>query len=90
MKNFLVPDLEKAGLAADFWSYGYESRTASNLVANIEDVASALLDWVYNHEASGSIIFLAHSLGGLVVKKVTDTPYITSSCVSYLFVRPQF
>ena len=70
VKHFLQPDLEKAGLTAAIRSYGYDSRTSANSVANVEDVATALLSWMYNYEPSGPIIFVAHSLGGLVVKKV--------------------
>ncbi|KAK4992602.1 hypothetical protein LTR50_000935 [Elasticomyces elasticus] len=70
VKRFLQPDLEKAGLTADICSYGYVSRTSANSVANIEDVATALLGRIYDHKPSGSTIFVAHSLGGLVVKKI--------------------
>lgn len=56
----------------DIWSYGYNSRTATNSVANVEDVARGLLDWAFHKNPSGPIIFVAHSLGGLVVKVRMD------------------
>jgi hypothetical protein len=90
IKDFLQPDLEKAGLTADIWSYGYDSRTAANSVANVEDVASGLIDWIYNYETSGRMIFVAHSLGGLVVKKVSGHFIHYIYCTSCVMARVQF
>jgi hypothetical protein len=70
VKEFLQPDLEKTDGIVEIWSYGYESRTKTNSVANVDDVARGLLDRLYNHATKGPIIFVAHSLGGLVVKQV--------------------
>jgi pimeloyl-ACP methyl ester carboxylesterase len=66
--RFLQPDLQRSNVRVAVWSYGYDSRTATNSVANVEDVANALLDRIYR-ETNGPVIFVAHSLGGLVVKK---------------------
>jgi len=57
-------------------SYGYNSETAfSKAITDIDDEAAILLDKLdieRNSEAEKQrpIIFIAHSLGGIIVKKV--------------------
>jgi hypothetical protein len=57
-------------------SYGYNSRTAfSKAVTDINDEAAMLLDRLDGERQSKCqktrpIIFVSHSLGGIVVKKV--------------------
>jgi len=57
-------------------SYGYNSRTAfSKAVTDINDEAAMLLDRLDGERQSKDqktrpIIFVSHSLGGIVVKKV--------------------
>jgi hypothetical protein len=56
-------------------SYGYNSRTAfSKAVTGINDAASILLDRLNGErqnkdQKTSPIIFVSHSLGGIVVKK---------------------
>jgi surfactin synthase thioesterase subunit len=62
-------------------SYGYNAHTAfSNAVTDISDVATSLLDRLDNerqpHEHKRPIIFISHSLGGIIVKKVLKTLFI--------------
>ena len=58
-------------------SYGYNSRTAfSKAVTDINDEAAMLLDRLDGERQSKDqktrpIIFISHSLGGIVVKKVS-------------------
>ena len=64
------------GIAARVMSYGYDSSTAfSKSVTDIEDQAKILIDALSSERASQSerdrpLIFIAHSLGGIIVKKV--------------------
>ena len=57
-------------------SYGYDSTTAfSKSVTDIEDQATILIDALHSERASPSeenrpLMFIAHSLGGVIVKKV--------------------
>ena len=65
-----------AGIAARITSYGYDSTTAfSKSVTDIEDQARILIDALSLERESQSekdrpLIFIAHSLGGIIVKKV--------------------
>jgi hypothetical protein len=76
LKDFLPFQLQDAGITARVLSYGYDSDTAfSKAVTDIDDVAAMLLDRMIGErqspeEKSRSVIFIAHSLGGIVVKKV--------------------
>lgn len=59
------------------WSFGYDSKTAfTNSTADIDDAAKALIDSVDgerrgNNSRKNPIIFVAHSLGGIIVKRVS-------------------
>jgi surfactin synthase thioesterase subunit len=59
------------------FSYGYNSNTVfTSAVTDIDDEAAALLDSLVGERQSSfekcrPIIFVSHSLGGIVVKKVS-------------------
>ena len=68
--------------------YGYNARTAfSKAVTGIEDEALMLLDRLEGErrlqgESTRPIIFLSHSLGGIIVKKVSRLFYLLWSTLS--------
>jgi hypothetical protein len=72
LRDFLPSQLPPARIM----SYGYNSRTAfSKAVTDIDDEAAMLLDRIdgerqSNDQKARPIIFVSHSLGGIVVKKV--------------------
>lgn len=80
LKDFLPLQLQDAGITARVLSYGYDSDTAfSKAVTDIDDVAAMLLDRLVGErqsleEKARPVIFIAHSLGGIVVKKVPHLP----------------
>ena len=67
-------------------SYGYNSRTAfSKAVTDINDEAAMLLDRLDGERQSKDqktrpLIFVSHSLGGIVVKKVRVLSVVTIHC----------
>jgi hypothetical protein len=75
LRDFLPLQLQDAGITARVLSYGYDSDTAfSKAVTDIDDVAGMLLDRLVGErqsreEKSRGVIFIAHSLGGILVKK---------------------
>jgi hypothetical protein len=79
LRDFLPQQLEDEGIPARVMSFGYDSRTAfTKAVTDIDDVANMLLDRVKGEresieEKSRPLIYIAHSLGGIVVKKVRNS-----------------
>lgn len=75
LRDRLPNALSEAGVNARIFSYGHNSNTVnSNSVMSIEDVANSLLGRLFGvrktkEQKAVPIIFIAHSLGGLVVKK---------------------
>ena len=71
LKDFLPRKFEQSKIM----TFGYNSKIRSNSVAGIQDVASALLQSLYlerNEDETSlgrPIVFICHSLGGIVVKR---------------------
>jgi alpha-beta hydrolase superfamily lysophospholipase len=76
--------LKDSGLNGRVFSYGYDSSTAfSKAVIDITDEAAMLLDRIKGERKSQAerhrpIILIAHSLGGILVKKVRVSNASTS------------
>lgn len=76
LEDFLPTQLKDAGVKARVMSYGYDSGTAfTKAVTDIDDTAGMLLnrlegDRQSSQEKARPILFIAHSLGGIIVKKV--------------------
>lgn len=72
------------GIAARVMSYGYDSTTAfSKSVTDVEDQAAMLLNTLDLDRSQPSkknrpLVFIAHSLGGVIVKKVSFPNPMTS------------
>ncbi|KAF7502214.1 hypothetical protein GJ744_006436 [Endocarpon pusillum] len=75
LRDFLPQQLRQVGISAHVVSFGYDSRTAfTKTVSDIEDVADMLLNRLKGMrqsaaEKSRPLIYIAHSLGGIVVKQ---------------------
>ncbi|PLB52365.1 hypothetical protein P170DRAFT_348482, partial [Aspergillus steynii IBT 23096] len=76
--------LEEAGIVARILSFGYNSNIfATQSVNDIQQVAEILIEGIYNavrkmDNQSPTIVFIAHSLGGLVVKKALNIAWNNS------------
>jgi hypothetical protein len=78
LRDFLPGQLRQADVRARIMSFGYNANTTfTKAVGGISDQAMMLLDRLEGRrmrkdEQQRPILFLAHSLGGLVVKKVSS------------------
>jgi hypothetical protein len=75
LRDFLPGQLQKIGVTARVFSYGYDSRSAfSHGTTTIKSEAETLLNGVFaerrkKEEKNRPLVFIAHSLGGIIVKK---------------------
>lgn len=85
LRDFLPSQLRDANIRPRIFSYGYDSSTAfSKSIMDINDVADDLLNRLSLVRQSAEeklkpILLIAHSLGGLVVKKVS-VGHLRRSC----------
>lgn len=76
--------MQDRGFNVAVWSYGYNADTAlSAAVTDLNDEAEMLLDRIKGERSTAStkarqIIFVAHSLGGILVKKVRSDYLLTT------------
>lgn len=76
LRDFLPNQLSEAGIKCRTMSFGYDSRTIfTKAVTDVDDTAAMLLDRIDGERYSAEeearpLILVAHSLGGIVVKKV--------------------
>lgn len=82
--NWLEKDLPRAIPNARVMSYGYDSAVFSQSVADIGDFADQLLEQLLvirssQGERDRPLLFLCHSLGGIVFKKVLVLAAISGS-----------
>ena len=76
LKDFLPNQLNAEAIKSRIMSFGYDSRTIfTKAVTDIDDAAAMLLDRIDGERQSAEekarpLIFVAHSLGGIVAKKV--------------------
>lgn len=90
--------MEQVGAAARIMSFGYDSNSFfGKSTSDINDVAGMLIDYLdalrqSEEERRRPIIFVAHSLGGIVTKRVNvawkpTTDYMTNGfyCRQYVY-----
>ncbi len=73
--SWLENDLAKAIPNARILSYGYDSKIFSKSVADISEFATLLLEQILARRSTPTerkrpLLFLCHSLGGIIFKKV--------------------
>jgi predicted alpha/beta hydrolase family esterase len=80
LRDFLPAQLLQLDVKAAFWSYGWNADIAlSTAVTSLVDEAEMLLDRIQGERITAAqkarpVVFVAHSLGGILVKKVPLPP----------------
>jgi len=76
LRDFLPLQLQQIGIAARVLSFGYDSESFfTKSISDIDGVASIFVEFLNavrqtEEEKSRPIIILAHSLGGIIIKRV--------------------
>lgn len=86
---WLIDSLPKEFKGARIMTYGFDTRLKNNAsVQHLEDLGGYLLSDIEQLRAtleyprSVPLVFIAHSLGGLVVKEVYTIPFLKPSAMA--------
>ncbi len=81
--------LPKYFTSCDIWGYGYKTAftNATTFSTDFDDISQSLAVAIQSNDIEGNIIFVVHSLGGIIVKKMMLYAKVQNGAMRSIFTN---